>query len=138
MNPNVAIKVAIVDDHQMFKDGIEIILNYFPDIDLSIKACNGRDLLEQMKNNLPDVILLDLRMPVMDGLATLEEIKRLYFRIKVIILSMSADSSDVIQALWMGADSYLLKSSDPDLISKTIRETFRFGAFDEHASTAVI
>ena len=127
MNVKVPIKIAIADDHDIFKQGIETVLNYFPDMDLMIKASNGLDLLEQIKNNQPDVVLLDLRMPVMDGLSTLLELKRLYHIIKVIILSMNSDSSDVQQALKMGADGYLFKGSDTNVISKAIRASCNAG-----------
>jgi DNA-binding NarL/FixJ family response regulator len=123
MNVNVPIKIAIADDHDIFKEGIEMILNFIPDMNLMIKACNGRDLLDQIENNQPDVVLLDLRMPILDGFSTLKELKRLYHMIKVIILSMDGDSSQVQQALRMGADAHLLKSSDPTVIYKAIRES---------------
>jgi two-component system nitrate/nitrite response regulator NarL len=63
-------------------------------------------------------------MPVMNGLSTLQEVKRLYHMIKIIILSMDSTSPDIQEALNMGADGYLLKTSDPDLICKTIRDSF--------------
>ena len=127
MKAPIAIKVAIADDHEVFKQGMETALKFFPDINLIISACNGVDLLEQLKIHKPDVILLDLRMPVMDGLSTLRELKKLYPRIKVLILSMHAESPDVEEALRIGADGYLLKSYDPAIICKLIRASCKPG-----------
>ena len=119
--PENRIKVAIADDHAVFKQGIETVLSLFPDMDVIIKAENGSHLLDLIKDNEPDVILLDLRMPVMDGFSTLPELKKLYPKIKVIILTMNSDPEDVRKAMNLGANAYLLKSSDPGMISNTIR-----------------
>ena len=125
---NNPINIAIADDHNVFKQGMETVLGSFPEMNLMMNACNGRDLLEQIKSIKPDVVLLDLRMPVMDGLATLQELKKLY-NIKVIMLSADGNDSDIQHALRMGAHSYLLKSSDPMAICRAIRESCNPGVF---------
>ena len=119
---NKPIKLALVDDHVAFQQGVETVLNYYPDMELIIKADNGAHLLHLMTNNKPDVILLDLRMPVMDGFETLAELKKLYPQIKVIILTMNIDTLMINAAMSLGAYSYLLKSADPEEIAKTIRQ----------------
>ena len=118
------IKVAITDDNPVFNQGMEILLKLSTDMEVIIKADNGADLLQLIKNNPPDVILLDLRMPVLDGFSTLEQLKKLYPRIKVIILTIDAEGSDVRRAMRTGADAYLLKSSDPEIITNKIRECY--------------
>ena len=120
----VPIKVAITDDNAVFNQGMEILLKLSTDMDLIIKADNGADLLQCLKNDQPDVILLDLRMPVLDGFATLQELKKFYPRIKVIILTVDAEASDIRRALQNGADAYLLKSSDPEIITNKIRQCY--------------
>ena len=136
MNADPRIKIAVADDHDMFKEAIEIVLRVFPDMNLMIKASNGMDLLKQIKMNEPDIVLLDLQMPVMDGLSTLEELKRLHYRIKVIILSMDPDS--VQEALRMGADGYLLKTTDPKKIANAIRVACNLAAFEDHSANVII
>src|SRR2546421_77466 len=87
------IKVGIADDHKIFIQGMKMALSVYHDIEFIIEAENGVHLLEQLKSTQPDVILLDLRMPVMNGLTALSQIKDLYPNIKVIILSMDRDYS---------------------------------------------
>ena len=123
------IKIAIADDHAGFKQGIETVLNFSPDMKLIVKADHGADLLRLIKGNMPDVVLLDLQMPVLDGFATLPQIKNLYPGIKVIILTLNAEASEVANAFHLGADAYLLKTSDPEMITKTIRQCFENDPF---------
>jgi len=126
MRPSIhlPIKVAITDDNAVFNQGMEILLKLSTDMEVVIKADNGAHLLQLIKNNQPDVILLDLRMPVLDGFSTLQELKKTYPRIKVIILTIDAEASDVRRALQIGADAYLLKSSDPEIITNKIRQCY--------------
>ena len=121
------IKIAIVDDHSCFTKALEIILKLYPDLKPIITADNGAHLLQLIENNRPDVILLDIRMPVMDGLTTLKELQTVYPEIKVIMLSMDLKLEDVKEALRLGASACLLKTSEPGLIAKTIREVFYIG-----------
>lgn len=116
------IEVAIADDHFIFKQGIEALLKYIPGMKLVIKASNGSDLLDLIKARQPDVILLDLRMPVLDGLSTLYILKNQYPQIKVIVLTLSDDHLQIKKALKTGAVASLSKNSSPELLIRTIRE----------------
>lgn len=118
----MSLDIAIADDHSLFKQGIEAILKFTPDMNLVIKASNGEDLLHSIKASRPDVVLLDLRMPVMDGLSTLPILKRCYPQIKVIVLTLIEDDQTIAHALQNGAVAYLSKIANPDIIIKTIRE----------------
>ena len=129
MSPHKSIKVAIADDHAGFVEGIDTVLKFLPDIDLIIKADNGAHLLHLIENNLPDVILLDLNMPVMDGVSTLRELKKLYPAVKVVILTMNLDSSVMYDVIKMGANAYLLKSAELHIITNTIRECSKHDRF---------
>ena len=129
MSSDNQIKVAIADDHSVFKQGIETVLSYSPGFNLMLKANNGADLLEKLKDNQPDVRLLDLRMPVMDGLTTLVELRKHYPMIKVVILSMNLDTSIIKEAIKLGANGHLLKTADPDTILNTLRECNRLDNF---------
>lgn len=116
------IEVAIADDHFIFKQGIEALLTYIPGMKLVIKASNGSDLLNSIKSKPPDVILLDLRMPVMDGLSTLFVLNKQYPQIKVIVLTLSEDHLEIKKALKTGAVASLSKNSSPEILIRTIRE----------------
>jgi len=114
------IKVAIADDHALFRSGVKTALSSKKDVQLIAEADNGMQLLNLLKHIEPDVILLDIQMPIMDGIATLPEIRKLYPEVKVIILSMHDDSSVISRMMEIGANSYLTKNSDSESIYQAI------------------
>lgn len=114
--------IAIADDHHLFKQGIEAIIKFTPDMNLVGKANNGEDLLELLGKSRPDVVLLDLRMPVMDGASTIPILKRRYPKLKIIVFTLIEDYKAINHALKIGAAAYLSKVSNPDVIIRTIRE----------------
>jgi DNA-binding NarL/FixJ family response regulator len=118
------ITIAIADDHKILKEGIKTVLSFYEDIKVVADADNGRQLLNILVQVEPDVILLDLQMPIMDGITTLPKILKLYPRIKVIILSMHNDVTMISKLLKFGAHSYLLKDSDPSTIYSTIKSCY--------------
>lgn len=115
------IKVAIADDHALFRAGVKTALSSRKDIQMIAEAENGMQLLNLLKHIQPDVILLDIQMPIMDGLATLPEVKKLYPNVKVIMLSMHNDHSVITRMMEIGANSYLTKDSDSEMIYQAIR-----------------
>lgn len=123
LEPTV-IKVAITDDHALFRAGVKTALSSRKDIQMIAEAENGMQLLNLLKHIKPDVILLDIQMPIMDGLSTLPEIKKLYPEIKVIMLSMHNDHSVITRMMEIGANSYLTKDSDSEMIYQAIRTCF--------------
>ena len=118
------IKVAIADDHHLFRTGVRTSLSARKDIHMVAEAENGMQLLNLLKHIKPDVILLDIQMPIMDGLATLPEIKKLYPDVKVIMLSMHNDHSMITKMMEIGANSYLTKESDADIIYQAIKTCY--------------
>lgn len=118
------IKVAIADDHHLFRTGVRTSLSARKDIHMVAEAENGMQLLNLLKHIKPDVILLDIQMPIMDGLATLPEIKKLYPDVKVIMLSMHNDHSMITKMMEIGANSYLTKESDADVIYQAIKTCY--------------
>src|ERR1700704_3256043 len=104
-DPSRPIKVAIADDHALFRAGV-------------------KTALAVRKHIEPDVILLDIQMPLMDGITTLPEIRKLYPDIKVIILSMHNDHSMISKLMEIGANSYLTKNSDSETIYQAIKTCF--------------
>lgn len=118
------IKVAIADDHALFRAGVRTALSVKKDIELIAEADNGMQLLNLLKHVEPDVILLDIQMPIMDGIQTLPEIKKMRPEAKVIILSMHNDHSMISKLMEIGANSYLTKNSDSETIYQAIKTCF--------------
>ena len=123
-NLDTVIKVAIADDHALFRTGVKTSLSHRKDIQMVAEAENGMQLLNLLKHVKPDVILLDIHMPIMDGYTTLPEIKKLYPEMKVIMLSMNNDPSIITKMMEVGANSYLTKESDSEMIYDAIRACF--------------
>jgi DNA-binding NarL/FixJ family response regulator len=114
------IKVMITDDHALFRAGVKTALSGRKNIQMIAEAENGMQLLNLLKHIKPDVILLDIQMPIMDGLTALPEIRKLYPNIKVIMLSMMNDHTMIAKMMEVGANSYLTKDSDPETIYQAI------------------
>lgn len=118
------IKVIIADDHVLYRAGVKTALSAKKDIAVIAEADNGMHLLNMLKSIEADVILLDIQMPVMDGIATLPEIKKLNPGLKVIMLTMVDDHSMITKLMELGANSYLTKTSDSEIIYEAIRTCF--------------
>lgn len=123
-SPDTVIKVAIADDHALFRTGVKTTLSSRKDIQMVAEAENGMQLMNLLKHLKPDVVLLDIHMPIMDGYATLPEIKKLYPDIKVIMLSMNNDPSIITKMMEVGANSYLTKESDSETIYQAIKTCY--------------
>ena len=116
-----AINVMIVDDQVLYRDGVKTALSSKKDIKIIAEADNGSHLLNMLKVIQPDVILLDIQMPIMDGITALPEIKKLYPQIKVIMLTLLDDQSVITRLMELGANSYLVKTSDAEVIYEAIK-----------------
>jgi DNA-binding NarL/FixJ family response regulator len=121
---NHIIKVIIADDHVLFRQGVKTALSVKKDVELIAEADNGMQLLNLLKHMEPDVILLDIQMPIMDGITALPEIRKLYPQVKVIILSMHNDHSMISKLMEIGANSYLTKNSDSENIYNAIKTCY--------------
>ncbi len=121
---STTIKVAIADDHALFRTGVKTSLSIRKDIQMIAEAENGMQLLNLLKHIKPDVVLLDIHMPIMDGYATLPEVKKLYPDLKVIMLSMNNDPSIITKMMEIGANSYLTKESDSEIIYQAIKTCY--------------
>lgn len=115
------INVMIVDDHVLYRAGVRTALSSKKDIKVIAEADNGVHLLNMLKGIQPDVILLDIQMPIMDGITALPEIKKLYPQIKVIMLTLLDDQSVITRLMELGANSYLVKTSDAEVIYEAIK-----------------
>src|SRR6478752_1476896 len=121
---NGTIKVIIADDHALFRAGVKTALSVKKDVELIAEADNGMQLLNLLRHIEPDIILLDIQMPIMDGIQTLPEIRKLRPEAKVIMLSMHNDHSMISKLMEIGANSYLTKNSDSETIYQAIKTCF--------------
>ncbi len=111
-------RVLLVDDHQLIRSGLALMLEPCEDLEVVGQAANGAEALELVPDTTPDVVLMDLSMPVMDGVQATRVIRSQFPDVAVVVLTSFADQSRVSEALAAGAVGYLLKDSDPrDLIA---------------------
>ena len=112
------INLIIADDHPIFIDGLKTVLADVPDINITGEAQNGKQVIELLEYKQADVVLLDIRMPEMDGIETAKEIKKRYPHVKIIILTQFGEKCLVKNFMELGVDGYLLKDcSQQDLIN---------------------
>ena len=129
------IKVLLVDDHEMVRLGVSAYLSVQEDIEVIAQAENGKIGVEKALALKPDIILMDLVMPVMDGIAATKEILSKWKEAKIIIVTSFIDDEKVYPAISAGAKSYLLKTSSASEIAQAIRDTYRGeGVFEKEVS----
>lgn len=116
-----SIKVMIADDHVLVREGIRRLLEFDGDIEIIAEADNGVKCLDILNSVLPEVLLLDINMPQMDGIETLLEIRSRKIPVKVLILTVHNESNYLVKAVDIGIDGYLLKNSSSEELKKAIR-----------------
>lgn len=119
-----AIKVIIADDHEIFRDGLRLMLQKQPDIDLLAEAEDGKELIEQIKQLRPDVVITDVKMPRMDGVAAARHISEHYPTIGIIALTMFDEDDLIVDMLEAGARGYLLKNADKNEMVDAVKSVF--------------
>ncbi|WP_273852381.1 response regulator [Guptibacillus spartinae] len=119
------IKLLLADDHLMVRKGLRFFLETQQDIEIIGEAANGIEAVRLAKELTPDIILMDLIMPEMDGIEATKELKKSLPHIKIIILTSFSDQDHVLPAIRAGAEGYQLKDIDPDELIYTIREANR-------------
>jgi DNA-binding NarL/FixJ family response regulator len=135
----VRIKVVIADDHPIVRDGLRKLLGLEDDIDVIGEASDGREVLQVVQQTDPDVILLDLRMPNLDGLSALQALQQMNKRARIIVLTASEDKNEFVQAMKLGCSGIVLKQTAPELIVKSIRKVFSGEIWlDSHTTAAVM
>ncbi|MBZ2176563.1 MAG: response regulator transcription factor [Acidobacteria bacterium] len=133
------IRVAIADDHPIVRDGLKKLLALESDVEVVGEAGDGRGVIELVQQMDPDVLLLDLRMPNLDGLQALQTIQQTNRRTRVIILTASEDKNEFVQAMKLGCSGIVLKQTAPDLIVKSIRKVYSGEIWlDSHTTAAVM
>lgn len=133
------IQVAIADDHKIFRSGVINTLTPYANINVMFEAEDGEHLLQIMENDVPDVILMDLKMPRMDGIQATIKVKERFPDVKIIILTMYEDDNFIVHLVENGANAYLLKNSEPEEIYEAICTTFEKGFyFNENVNLALL
>lgn len=122
------IKVLIADDQELIRQSLQIVLSIKEGISVIGTAENGKKVMEFLKKEKPDVILMDIRMPEMDGVQCTKAIKERYPEVKIIILTTFDDDEFVFSALKYGASGYLLKGISMDELDKAIHTVYKGGA----------
>ncbi len=120
MTTQQQIKVSIADDHKIFRDGIRMALKDRDYLNILWEAEDGKDLMHKLKLKQPDVLLMDIRMPEVDGVNAIGMIRKEYDGIKIIVLTMYDDQEMITKMMEMGANAYLTKTTDPDEIYHAI------------------
>ena len=118
-------KVVIVDDHSMVREGLKQLLELNGDVEVIGEACDGVECLMLLEKVLPQVLLLDINMPKMNGLEVLEKLKEENINVKVIILTVHNEIEFLLKAVEIGIDGYLLKESDSSELKKAISHAVR-------------
>lgn len=123
------IKVAIADDHQMFIDGIRSILEKVSEITIIAEAKDGLQLIKAVEKEQPDVVLTDIRMPGMDGIAATKYLKENYSSIPILALSMFDQEEEIIEMLKAGASGYIIKKAGKEELVTAIKKLMRRGNY---------
>jgi DNA-binding NarL/FixJ family response regulator len=133
------VRILIADDHPIVRDGLKKLLLLEDDFEVVGEAGDGREVLEKVQELDPDVLLLDLRMPNLDGLSALQALQQTNKRTRVIVLTASEDKNEFVQAMKLGCSGIVLKQTAPDLIVKSIRKVNSGEIWlDSHTTAAVM
>jgi NarL family two-component system response regulator LiaR len=116
-------KVIICDDQTIIRDGLEMLLKLEPDIDVVGVAEDGAVAIDMVAKEIPDLVLMDLKMPIMNGVEATRQIRTKYPKVKVLVLTTYDDDEWVLDAIHAGASGYLLKDAPRDEVLKAIRGT---------------
>lgn len=117
-----SISVLLVDDHAVVREGLRMVLNVETDIKVVGEAKNGREAVALVKKLRPDVVVMDIAMPLLNGFEAARQMRKIFPLIKVLILSAHSDDEYVDQMVAIGASGYLIKQSSAQILSKAIRE----------------
>lgn len=120
----MCIKIAIVDDDDLIRESLKIIIGSNEEIDVKGTFKNGQELLKYLEGNYLDVVLMDIRMPILNGVETLAEMGRRDLKTKVIVLTTFDEDEYIEKSLNQGAIGYLLKNTTPDKIIDTIKMAY--------------
>lgn len=116
------LKIILADDHRLTLDGVRVVLDAEPDIEVVGEAYSGEEVLPLVRATKPDVVLLDLRMPKLDGLACLDILRKNHPSVKVVMFSATTTPEEIASALKRGARAYILKTVNPLDLAAALRQ----------------
>lgn len=116
------IKISLVDDHTLFRNGLKILLDTNPDFKVISEAINGKEFLEKLDDNMPDIVLMDINMPVMDGIEATQRANDKYPDIKIIALSMFGEEEYYYKMINAGAKGFILKNSEINEVIEAVNQ----------------
>ena len=123
------IRIIIADDHQLFRNGLKILLNSFPEFEVSGEASNGEEFLKLLKTTPADIALMDINMPEMDGIEATRRGLKIYPGINIIALSMYGEEEYYYKMVDAGAKGFLLKDSDISEVKEAILTVIKGGSY---------
>jgi DNA-binding NarL/FixJ family response regulator len=124
MSESIRIRVLSVDDHPLLREGLAAVINNQPDMVLVAQACNAQEAIQQFRKHLPDVTLMDLRLPDKSGIDTMIAVRAEFPEARVIMLTTFEGDVEIQRALEAGARGYLLKSMPPKELVEVIRQVY--------------
>ena len=119
------IRIVLADDHEIFRDGFKVMIKKQPSVQLVGEAANGEELIRQTRELKPDVVITDIKMPVMDGVEATKQLTSEFPEIGIIALSMFDEENLIVEMLEAGAKGYLLKNAHKDEIMEAIKTVDR-------------
>ncbi|MFY8004631.1 MAG: response regulator [Chitinophagaceae bacterium] len=134
----MSIKIGIVDDHQLFLKSLSLLITTFQGVEVVLEALNGKDLQTKLQTEsavIPDIMLVDVVMPQMDGIATATWLKEQFPSIKLVALSMNDNDKSIINMIKAGCSAYLLKETNPADLELAINEIAAKGYYNADIST---
>ncbi|MCU7549840.1 response regulator transcription factor [Chitinophagaceae bacterium LB-8] len=131
----MTVKIGIADDHQLFLKSLSVLVNSFPNCNVTVESLNGKDLQHKLElaKDRPDILLLDVNMPVMNGIEAAKVIADKYPEIKMVALSMKDDDTTIINMIKSGCCAYLLKDIHPEELEKALMEIYNRGYYNADA-----
>jgi two-component system nitrate/nitrite response regulator NarL len=133
------IRIVVADDHPIFRDGLCKLLALEEDFEVVAQAQDGRQVLEVLQQHEPDILLLDLKMPGLDGLGTLQRLQAVKNKTRVIVLTASDDKNEFVQAMRFGTSGIVLKQTATEMLIKSIRKVHAGEIWlDSYTTAAVI
>jgi len=124
VNSDQKLRVLLVDDHALFRRGLQMVLKQEPDIEVVGEAADGQEAVQKASELMPDVVLMDVKMPRRSGIEATEQLRELLPHVKILMLTISDEEADLYDAIKAGASGYLLKEISIDEVADAVRSVW--------------